>query len=104
MSPPHQLGMGAVSAHTAHNRPDYVISSHKILRTSSYKVCSDRLTIRFFIATMNQETLATVTPSNISSAKWAWFQWKVCVVQKFHTPPPPQTSSYAYAASACDHR
>ena len=59
------------------NRPDYEVS-HKISKTSSYKVCSDQLTIHFFI-----RKLLPQWSNSIINAKQAWFQGKVGIVVKF---------------------
>ena len=70
--PPNLQGKGAECPHSqsnacsCSNRPDYEIS-YKISRISSYRVCSGRLTVRFFIVTTKK--LLPQWPSSIINAK-----------------------------------
>ena len=96
--PPQPARKGA-SAQTARAMPVHAVIglTMKYSRTSSYKVCSDRLTVRFFIATTKK-----LRPDTVIHAKRAWFTPQVGVVAKIlralraqilQCPP----SSYTYA-------
>ena len=76
--PPQPARKGA-SAQTARAMPVHAVIglTMKYSRTSSYKVCSDRLTVRFFI-----DTTKKLRPDTVIHAKRAWFTPKVGVVVK----------------------
>ena len=95
--PPNQQGRGQCP-NSQNNACTCLIGlTMQYSRTSSYKVCSDRLTVRFFIATTKK-----LRPDTVIHAKRAWFTPQVGVVAKIlralraqilQCPP----SSYTYA-------
>ena len=108
--PHNQQGRGAVPHSHSHaclccNRPDYEIS-YKISRISINRVSSDRLTVRFFIAICNQETLnfhsgpaAAVVPNGRGLNKSGCGQKFSCALraQLYLMPPPTFNIFLAYA-------
>ena len=93
--PPPQPARKGASAQTARAMPVHAVIglTMKYSRTSSYKVCSDRLTVRFFIATTKK-----LRPDTVIHAKRAWFTHKSGRGRKIFArasranitmPPPP---------------
>ena len=87
--PPQPPRKGA-SAQTARAMPVHAVIGLTIeySRTSSYKVCSDRLTVRFFIATTKKLRPDTRKGQGLHP-KWAWSQ-KFCArfARKYYNAPP----------------